>query len=101
MTSAAAPRVAFPPNWTARITLIALAGYVIYASTILDITWGRFVTGLDHGARFISRMFPPDLAPDKLQLLYGGMIESLQIAIVATVIGPRARSSRCSAPFTR
>ena len=84
---ARARRVAFPPNWPVRITLIALALYVIYAATILDITWARFVAGFGHGARFISRMFPPSVAPDKLELLYGGMLESLQIAIIATVVG--------------
>ena len=32
-------------------------------------------------------MFPPNFAPDKLELLTSGMIESLQIAIIATVVG--------------
>lgn len=80
-------RVAFPPNWPARIGLAALALYVVYAAQILDITWARFVAGLGHGERFISRMLPPNLAPDKLGLLYDGMIESLQIAIIATAVG--------------
>ena len=57
-----APRVAFPPNWPARIGWIVLALYVVYASTILDITWDRFVVGLDQGANFLARMFPPDFA---------------------------------------
>ena len=86
MTTPAA-RVAFPPNWPARIGALALAAYVVYASTILDITWARFLAGLDHGSRFLSRMFPPDFSADKLQLLYTGMVESLQIAILATVFG--------------
>lgn len=85
--SQSAPRVAFPPNWPARIGLAALAIYVIYAAQILDITWSRFVAGLGHGGRFISRMFPPDISHDKLTLLYGGMVESLQIAIIATAVG--------------
>jgi phosphonate ABC transporter permease subunit PhnE len=80
-------RVAFPPNWPARIGLAALAAYVIYASHILDITWTRFVAGLDHGGRFLSRMFPPNVAADKLYLLYTGMAESLQIAVLATAFG--------------
>ena len=50
-------------------------------------TWARFVAGFGHGARFISRMFPPNFAQDKLELLYSGMLESLQIAIIATVAG--------------
>ena len=32
-------------------------------------------------------MFPPNFAHDKLELLYSGMLESLQIAIIATVAG--------------
>jgi phosphonate transport system permease protein len=83
----ASQRTAFPPNWPARIGLIALAAYVVYAGHILDFTWSRFVVGLDQGGRFIARMFPPDVSPDKLDLLLGGMIESLQIAILATVFG--------------
>jgi phosphonate ABC transporter permease subunit PhnE len=81
------PRQAFPPNWPARIGLVALVAYVIYAASILDMTWPRFVEGLGHGGRFLSRMFPPAFAADKLQLLQHGMLESLQIAILATVFG--------------
>ena len=80
-------RVAFPPNWPARIGLAVLALYVVYASSIVELTWARFVIGLDHGGRFLSRMYPPNVAPDKLQLLYAGMMESLQIAVLATVFG--------------
>ena len=80
-------RVAFPPNWPARIGALIVLAYVAYASTILDLTWTRFVAGLEHGRRFIGRMFPPDFAPDKMELLYNGMLESLQIAILATVFG--------------
>ncbi len=85
--SSTARRIAFPPNWPAQIALVALAVYALYASTILDITWPRFIAGLGHGSRFISRMWPPNVAPDKLELLTTGMIESLQIAIIATVVG--------------
>ena len=83
----ARPRVAFPPNWPLRVGGIVLLLYVAYATTILDITWARFLIGLEHGAKFLSRMFPPDFSPDKLSLLYVGMTESLQIAIIATVVG--------------
>ena len=82
------PRAAaFPPNWPVRIGLLALAAYVVYASTVLDITYDRFVAGFGHGSRFLSRMLPPNTAPDKLALLLNGMIESLQIAIIASVVG--------------
>jgi phosphonate ABC transporter permease subunit PhnE len=87
MTDVAATRRAFPPSWPVRIGLIVLALYVIYAAQILDITWPRFVEGLGHGGRFLSRMFPPNFAPDKLALLFTGMAESLQIAILSTLFG--------------
>ena len=48
-------RIAFPPNWPARISLAVLALYVLYASTVLDITWARFLIGLEQGSRFLSR----------------------------------------------
>jgi len=81
------PRVAFPPNWTSRIVTVAICAYVVYAAQIVDFTWARFLTGLDQGRRFVARMFPPDFSADKLDLLYGGLVESMQIAILATVFG--------------
>jgi phosphonate ABC transporter permease subunit PhnE len=80
-------RDAFPPDWPMRLGLLALAAYVIYAATIIDLSWSRFVIGIDQGARFIARMLPPNSASDKLDLLYNGMLESLQIAIIATAVG--------------
>jgi phosphonate ABC transporter permease subunit PhnE len=91
MSDAALPtsrqRVAFPPNWPARIGWIVLAAYVVYAGTVLDLTWARFLIGLDQGAKFVGRMVPPDFGADKMELLYVGMTESLQIAIISTVVG--------------
>jgi phosphonate ABC transporter permease subunit PhnE len=82
-----ARRVAFPPNWPTRLSCIAVAVYVLYACSMLEISGDRLMAGFAHGARFVSRMFPPNFAHDKLELLYGGMIESLQIAIIATTVG--------------
>ena len=78
---------AFPPNWALRIGALLFLAYVAYAAQILDIRWERFVQGLDNGARFLGRMFPPNTAADKMQLLLDGMLESLQIAIIATGAG--------------
>ena len=80
-------RAAFPPNLPVRLLLVVLGIYLIYAGSTLDISWPRFVQGLDHGARLIGRMFPPDVSADKLQLLEIGMLESLQIAILSTAFG--------------
>jgi phosphonate transport system permease protein len=73
------------PRWGFRIGWLALAAYVAYALTRLDFSWPRFVTGLDNGARFIARMIPPRIAqPDSL---LNGLVESLQIAVLASVVG--------------
>jgi phosphonate transport system permease protein len=86
--NAAAPRSgAFAPNWPARLAWIGLFAYAVYAASILDFTWDRFVTGIEHGGRFVSRMFPPDTAPEKLKLLARGLYESLEIAIIASALG--------------
>jgi phosphonate transport system permease protein len=66
---------------------LGLLAYAVYAASILDFTWDRFVTGMEHGARFISRMFPPDTAPEKLKLLARGLYESLEMAIIASTFG--------------
>lgn len=78
---------AFPVNWLSRLAWIALGLYTVYATSILAITWERFARGLENGARFLDRMFPPNLAADKLALISDGMIESIQIAVLSTFFG--------------
>jgi phosphonate transport system permease protein len=78
---------AFPARWPVRLAWIGLGLYTLYAAQILGVTWPRFIQGLDNGARFLDRMFPPNLAPDKLALLQTGLIESIQIAILSTFFG--------------
>ena len=80
-------RRAFPTNWPSRLAFIGLFLYALYACSILDVTWPRFLQGLDNGARFLGRMFPPATAPDKMALLWTGMVESIQIAVLATFFG--------------
>jgi phosphonate transport system permease protein len=64
---------------------VLLALYVLYALSTLDFTWERFVRGLDNGARFIGRMLPPRITqPDSL---VKGLLESLEIAVLASFIG--------------
>jgi phosphonate transport system permease protein len=75
----------FAANWLARAGWIALAAYTLYAASLFQITWTRFVEGLDNGAKFMGRMFPPMLA--KWDLLFSGMAESLEIAVIATILG--------------
>lgn len=78
---------AFPARWGVRFAWIGLFVYSFYAASILGVTWERFLRGIDNGAAFLARMFPPNFAPDKLALLQEGMIESIQIAILSTFFG--------------
>lgn len=78
---------AFPVRWSSRLAWAGLALYALYATSILDLSWERFLRGLGNGAKFLDRMFPPNFQADKLQLIADGMIESVQIAILATFVG--------------
>jgi phosphonate transport system permease protein len=80
-------RTAFPVDWTRRIGLIGLFLYILYALSTLDVTWARFVRGLGQGAIFLDRLWPPNFAADKLTLMREGLVESIQIAILATTVG--------------
>jgi phosphonate transport system permease protein len=76
---------AFKSAWSTRLVWFALALYFVYAATQLDFTWLRFEQGLTQGAKFIARLFPPAL--DKWDVLSKGLIESLQMAVLASALG--------------
>ncbi len=80
-------RDAFPINWTRRAAFLLLAIYSVYALSTLSITWERFARGLQEGGKVLGRFWPPNLQASKLELLQQGMIESLQIAVLATAAG--------------
>jgi phosphonate transport system permease protein len=75
----------FRPSVSARLAALALGMYAFYAFATVGISWARFVTGLHNGARLLSRMIPPDLS--KGDVLWGGISESLQIALLASALG--------------
>jgi phosphonate transport system permease protein len=78
-------RDAFPANNWARFGWILFIAYFFYAASHLDLSLERFSSGIAHGAKFVSRLFPPDFS--KVELLARGMAESLQIAVLASVLG--------------
>lgn len=87
VTSAGIARDPFLPNWPRRFGFIGLGLYCLYALSTLQITWDRFVRGLDQGAKFLDRLWPPNFAPDKIAMMTEGLMESIQIAILATAVG--------------
>ena len=78
-------RTPFAPNWGARLGWLLLAAYVIYAGSQLGFSAERFSAGIEHGHRFLVRMFPPNFG--RWQLILSGIAESLQIAVIATFFG--------------
>lgn len=59
--------------------------YVVYASSQIDFTYSRFISGLDNASTFFDRMFPPNF--ERSRILIKGMVESLQIAVLASLLG--------------
>ncbi len=75
----------FKTSLSSKFLWLGLFAYLAYAFSTLDIGWNRFVLGLDQGARLVDRLFPPNFA--RWELLLSDLIESLQIAIIASVLG--------------
>src|SRR5262245_363549 len=85
-SAAAAPTESpFRRSLWPRVAGIALLLYVIYACAQLDVSLARVETGLENASRFFSRLFPPNFT--RWELLAKGLIESLQIAVLASALG--------------
>jgi phosphonate transport system permease protein len=84
-SSARSFQAPFSSRPAARAGFLLLGLYSLYALSHLDFSWARLAQGLDNGSRFLGRMFPPDLS--KFDILWTGISESLQIALLATTIG--------------
>ena len=76
---------AFPASWMKRAGWVLLAAYIVYACSLFDLTWARFMLGLDNGARFIARMLPPNFS--RWEILVKGLTESIEIAVLASALG--------------
>jgi phosphonate transport system permease protein len=75
----------FSSSWQFKLIVFLLAVYAIYALGQLGFSSERFVRGLDSGARFLSRMFPPNFK--NWEQLLSGFVESMEIAVLATFFG--------------
>ena len=68
-----------------RIGWIVLAVLAAWAASRIDPSWARFVVGVDNASKFFDRMWPPLFSPQRE--LVRGLVESLQIAVLATALG--------------
>lgn len=84
-TSTAPGSTAFRWGWGAKLVLLAVLAYSAWMVTQLGVSAERLAAGWEQGARFIGRMFPPELG--KMDELWQGILETLQIAVLSTVLG--------------
>ena len=84
-TTTAPPADPFVHSVWPRVAAIALVAYVIYACAQMEISWARVEIGLENAAHFFSRLFPPNFS--RWELLVKGLLESLQIAVLASTLG--------------
>ncbi|HWL29847.1 MAG TPA: phosphonate ABC transporter, permease protein PhnE, partial [Burkholderiaceae bacterium] len=75
----------FALSTRAKLGLALIVIYALFAATQLGFSWERFEAGMGHGARFLARMFPP--STERLDVLWKGIAESLEIAVLATTLG--------------
>lgn len=76
---------AFRWSGVEKLLLAVTLAYVAWSLASLDVSSERLAAGWEQGARFIGRMFPPELG--KMDELWQGIKETLQIAVLATVVG--------------
>lgn len=75
----------FRKSRASKLAWLALLVYVVWAGAQLEVSGERFVTGIHNAGRFFSRLFPPDFA--RWELLVKGLLESLEIAVLASSLG--------------
>jgi len=86
----------FPDHWKKpplirnallrRGLILGFAIYLALALGTMDVNWLRVWEGLPRGQRFIMAFFPPDFS-DSRNVVWDGILESMWMAIIATVAG--------------
>ncbi|WP_320824798.1 phosphonate ABC transporter, permease protein PhnE [Reinekea sp.] len=75
----------FQRNWLVTGAWLVLAGYLVFSFNAMGLSWERFVHGLGIADELMARMFPPNFS--RWELLLSGLAESMEIAIIASVVG--------------
>ena len=78
-------RKAFTLGWSQKALIALTVVYVLWSLSTMGVSAERLSAGWAQGARFIAQMFPPETG--KMEELWQGIKETLQIAVLATVIG--------------
>lgn len=75
----------FKRNWLVSASWLGLAAYLIYSFNAMGLTWERFIHGLGIADKLMDRAFPPNFS--RWELLLSDLAESLEIAVIASVVG--------------
>lgn len=75
----------FAIGFGARCATVVLLVIAAWALSRIDLSWARFVLGLDGAGKFLTRMLPPIFEPR--QELIKGIWETVQIAVLASAAG--------------
>jgi len=81
----ATPQVVRRRTWQEIALWAGFLAYFVYALSHLELTPARFLAGLEFGRQFLLKLFPPDF--QRAELLLKGLKESLEIAILASILG--------------
>ncbi|WP_313315698.1 phosphonate ABC transporter, permease protein PhnE [Pulveribacter sp.] len=76
-----------PFGWSLahKAALAAALAYGAWSLAGMEVSPARLAAGWEQGGRFLARMFPPELG--KMDELWQGIKETLQIAVLATALG--------------
>ena len=78
---------AFYNQWVKYAVYLVIALFLLWSLYDMRISVDRVIQGWDQAAGLLGSMFPPEITPRKRELLVEGMVESVAMAVVATVIG--------------
>lgn len=68
------------------LLIVGGTSYLALAFGSMDVNWGRVIDGIPRAERFIASFFPPDFT-SKSDSIIDGILESLWMTVVSTVIG--------------
>ncbi len=66
--------------------VVCVALYLALALGTMEVDWGRVAEGLPRGKKFVAAFFPPDFV-SRWDSIVDGILESIWMAVIATVIG--------------
>ncbi|SDJ19607.1 phosphonate transport system permease protein [Halovenus aranensis] len=78
---------AFYNHYVKWAVYLAIVGFLLWSAWSMRISFDRMVEGWDAAAGLVTSMVPPEVTPFKRDLLVEGMVESMAMAVVATIVG--------------